>query len=110
MTALKHLNPYIICLRETHLKNDQMINIDNYVPYDHKRQHIHVNAPQGSGVVYFLVKNSVYNDYTITELDKCHEGILALSFTNKISGYPLLSLIHIYPQKTHPGEDMQQVL
>ncbi len=40
ITALKHLNPDIICLGETH----QMINIDNYVPYDHKRQHIHVNA------------------------------------------------------------------
>ncbi len=49
-----------------------MINIDNYVPYDHKRQHIHVNAPKGSGGVYFLVKNSAYNDYKITELNKCH--------------------------------------
>ncbi len=40
------------------------------------------------------LKNSVYNDYKMTELDKCHEGI------------PLLSLIHIYPQKTHSGEEM----
>ncbi len=35
ITAIKHLNPDSICLGETHLKNDQMINIDNYVPYDH---------------------------------------------------------------------------
>ncbi len=77
ITALKHLNPDIICLGQTHLKNDKMITICNYVPYDHKRQHIHVNAPKGLGGVYVSVKNSIYNDYKITELDKCYEGILA---------------------------------
>ncbi len=56
----------------------------------------------------FLVKNSVHNDYKITELDKCHEGILALSFTNKISGYSFV-IINTF-QKTHLGEEMQQVL
>ncbi len=60
LTALSHLNADIICLGETHLKNENTVNIDNYVPYNHKRQSIHINAHKGSGGVYFSVKNCVY--------------------------------------------------
>ncbi len=54
----------------------------------------------------FFVKNSAYNDYKITELDKCHEGILALSFANKISGYSFV-IINSYlpPENTPWGRD-----
>ncbi len=45
-------------------------------------------------------------DYKITEIDKCHEGILALSFTNKISGYSFV-IINSYlpPENTPWGRD-----
>ncbi len=73
-----------------------MINIANYVlvPYNHQRQHMHVNAPKGSVGVYFFVENSVYNDYKITQLDKCHVSILALNFTKKISCYSFVTLCY----------------
>ncbi len=50
----------------------------------------------------FFVKNSAYNDYKITELDKSHEGILALSFANKISGYSFVIINSYLPPESTP--------
>ena len=46
---IEHIDSEIICINETHLKNEQTITLEGYRFYAHNRQHIHINAPKGSG-------------------------------------------------------------
>ena len=106
LAAINSFNADIICLGETHLRDNHMINIDGYVPYDHRRKHIHINANKASGGVYFLVKNTVYTDYKIVELDKSVDGIFALKFTHKKSKYSFVVInTYLPPENSVWGRD-----
>ena len=52
----------IICISETHLKDDDVLQLSGYKYFDCKRTKIHINAPKGSGGVGCFVRNSVLAD------------------------------------------------
>ncbi len=75
---INHLNPDILSLMETHLENEQVIKIDNYVFQHIYRQCKHKRAPKIHGGIGILIKDGLYNTFKIKNIDKCVEGILGV--------------------------------
>ncbi len=79
-------NPDVISLNETRLKGNKTIDLKVYTWYGHHRA-MHKRAVKGSGGVDPLVKNKLFESYEIKVKDKSVEGILALQFKNRFTGY-----------------------
>ena len=72
----------LICLCETFLRKNDTINIPGYKWFGHNRANISKRAVRGSGGVGILVKDSTFSTFSIDIVDKQHEDILWISFTN----------------------------
>ena len=77
-------------MSETHLANNQTIDIPNYTFYAHNRKTTHKKAPKTYGGVGIFVKWTVFKDFEVCVIDKCIEGILGISFVDKITGHNLV--------------------
>ncbi len=53
-----------------------------WIPFNSK--HVRKTAKTGSGGIGIFVRLSLYDDYCIDMIDKCHEGILRIKLTHKI--------------------------
>ncbi len=60
------------------LKNDEVIEVEDYSLYGHNRQDLHSRAKAGSGGFGFLVNNHILKKYTISHINKGHDGILSI--------------------------------
>lgn len=82
-TIIAHLKPDILCLCETHLEKEETIQLEGYhfVPFNRKLRH--VNAPKIHGGVGILIKDELYNIYSIVTVDKTIDGLLGVKFTDK---------------------------
>ena len=56
----------------------------------------------------YLVKESLFNEYKITVVDKSHQDILVLLFENDTSEILFLSSLATYPLRTHLMAEMVQ--
>ena len=74
---------YIICLCETWLFNNNVIQCDRYKWIGQNRLAISKRAIRGSGGVGVLVKWQLYNMFDISILDSSFEGILWIKFQSK---------------------------
>ena len=99
---IDHIDAQIICINETHLKNNQTINFDGYKFYAHNRQITHINAPKGSGGVGIFVRNSIYEEYEISIVDKSFDGILGILLTSKQTGYKIVIFSVYLPPENSP--------
>ena len=75
------LNFDIIGIAETHLVDDEKIQLPGYTWYGQNRKK-HIKAKKGSGGVGFFVKNALLNNHNVKIMDSEHEGILWLEFTS----------------------------
>ena len=73
----------IVGIAESHLKCDNVINIENYMWFGHNREKMHKNAKRGSGGVGFFVRKELNNYYDIEIIDKTTEGILWICVKTK---------------------------
>lgn len=94
----------ILGIAETHLVNDNMIELEGYRWFGNNRKVIHVRARTGSGGVGFLVKNELLNCFEVSILDNSSEGILWLQLKHKHKHCYLVSAI--CPQRTRPDASM----
>ncbi|WAR10114.1 hypothetical protein MAR_035190, partial [Mya arenaria] len=69
----------------THLKNDEILNVEGYTWIGHNRTNLHRRTPKGSGGIGVLIRNTFLNAFTVNKLNDEHEGILWISLTNKIT-------------------------
>ena len=99
---IDHIDAQIICINETHLKNNQTINFDGYKFYAHNRQITHINAPKGSGGVGIFVRNSIYEEYEISIVDKSFDGILGILLTSKQTDYKIVIFSVYLPPENSP--------
>ena len=65
----------IICLAETHLQRDESITLEGYTWFGHNRLKIHRNAIRGSGGVGILIKNSIFESYSVAVVNQDYEDI-----------------------------------
>ena len=71
----------IVCLCETFLRSSDIINIEGYKWFGKNRTSISKTAVRGSGGVGVLVKESMFDRFSIDIVDKSHEDILWIACT-----------------------------
>ena len=87
----------ILAIAESHLLNEEVLNIDGYTWFGFNRENIHRNAKSGSGGVGFLIKDRILHDFQVSVLDRSYEGILWLKLVNKEDGQVLLPCVCYLP-------------
>ena len=83
-------------IAETHLVNDNVINVDNYEWFGNNRKHIHIRAKTGSGGVGILVKKDLLSTFKITIEDNSEDGILWITFTEIGNPYNCFYVCVVY--------------
>ena len=78
------INPDIVCIQETHLKNREGINCENYKWFGFNRALSKKNCRKGSGGIGILVKEDILHSYNIEVVAKRIDGILGLKFIYKL--------------------------
>ena len=91
-----------MCLTETHLTGDNVLNVTGYTWYGHNRTLRHVNAVKGSGGVGILVKNKLFDTFNITYINKSVDGILTLQLTDKYTDFSFLIINCYLPPENSP--------
>ena len=99
---IEHIDTQILCINETHLKNNQTISLDGYQFYTFNRQLTHVNAPKGSGGVGIFVHNSLYDVYEINIINRSFDGILGILLKSKQTGYKIVVYSVYLPPENSP--------
>ena len=80
--CIKYLNLDVLCVAETHLKNDESFIVPGYSSICQNRTS-GKRSNVGSGGVGVLVKEDILLDYNVSILDDSMEGILWLEFRPK---------------------------
>lgn len=66
----------IICIAETHLRDNLTPELNGYSVVVHNREHLHRRARSGSGGVCIFIKECISNMYNVSVLDDTIEDIL----------------------------------
>ena len=75
----------IICLVETHLKDNSQICVDDYLWFGQNRTELHHKAKKGSGGIGILVHKRLLKVFSVKCIENSYEGILWIKFTGKQS-------------------------
>ena len=103
---IKAIDSDIICLIETHLKNNNKLDVDGYVWFGHNRPNIHVNAIRGSGGVGVLIKSSLFTVFNVKVIDKSLDGVLVLKLSLIESEFSVtLFCCYLPPETSVRGRD-----
>lgn len=95
-TCIKHLNLDILCVAETHLTGNNVIDIEGFSWFGQNRENIHIRAKKGSGGVGIMVKKELLNDFNVEIANSDVEGILWIKFTSKVDKEDSLYVCSIY--------------
>ena len=88
------------------MPKDGTLTCDGYTPFLNNRKEKHKDAPSPSGGVAILVKNEIFNDYTVEIIDKAYDGILGIKCTNKITKFTaVIFACYLPPQNSPWGRD-----
>jgi hypothetical protein len=72
----------IISICETHLLDNEVINVNSYTWFGFNRLEIHRNAPKGSGGVGLLLRNSLPETHNVKVVDTSYDGILIVKLVH----------------------------
>ncbi len=97
--VLKRSNLDILCVTETFLRDDEIINVNGYRWVGINRKVINANAKWGSGGVGILVRDHIWHEYNISKLPRTRDGVLWLQFTSKDSGDTFCICVCYLPPK-----------
>ena len=87
----------ILGVAESKLVKEQKLTIDGYEWVGHNRKDLHVNTKCGSGGVGLLVRESLWEIFDFTPLDKSYEGILWVKCVAKNCDYVFLICVCYLP-------------
>ena len=106
LALIKYTRPDVLCLQESHLDAGQPLDIEGYLWIGHNRKSKHVRAKKASGGVGILVKDKVLDQYSVSSIDKCFDGILVICLQHKTTDFKL-TLINVYlpPENSIWGRD-----
>ena len=104
-SIVKSLDQYIFCLIETHLLDNQQLQVENYVWHGYNMKGKHDKARKGLGGVGILVKNSLLKSFIIEVIDKSVQGILGLLFQRRNSSFCFIVFACYLPPEGSPWAD-----
>ena len=96
-SCLSSLNLDIVGVVETHLKNDETLEVAGYEWFGQNRKHLHVNARCGSGGVGILIKNALLREFECKVVDNSYEGTLWLRLKHKFNRTCLILCVCYLP-------------
>ena len=108
LNVIYDTNADIVALNETHQGPTDNFSVIQYKWFSHPRLRKRSNLNRYFGGVGILVKQSLFNEYKITVVDKSHQDILVLLFENDTSEISFLSSLATYALKTHLMAEMAQ--
>ena len=79
-SVLHNIDIDILCVNETFLVKDDVLNVVNYKWFGQNRQNVHRRARRGAGGVGIFVHKRVMDFFNIDVLDNSEEDILWLKF------------------------------
>ena len=83
--CLEALDLDVIGIAETHLLQNNYIDVEGYKWYGNNRKQIHRRAPKGSGGVGILVKNVLFEHFHVEVLNQDTQGILWITLKHKLT-------------------------
>ncbi len=94
----------IYSVNETHLSNDDSYEpkVNGYRFKGFNRGTVHKKAPKTWGGVGFLIKDTVFNDYAFSIVEKIFEGIFLIELIHKAIGTKLLFATCYLPPENSP--------
>ena len=95
----------ILCLTETHLCGNEVINLPGYMWFGHNRKSVHKKAWRGSGGVGVLVANYVLESFSVNILSKAFEDILCISLIHTATAETFGVCVAYLPPSNSSGED-----
>lgn len=95
-------NPDFVCLSETHLSDNEIINLKGYKWFGNNRKVSETGRKRKSGGVGILVKNGIFEEYSVSLCSAEFEGILSIKITHKISGYTTTLVSNYLPPVDSP--------
>ena len=87
---MKSINSDIVCIQETHLKENNTIYCKDYKWFGHNRVLQKKTVKKGSGGIGIFVKNSVLENFSVDVPIKNVDGILGLKFVSKSTEFSFL--------------------
>ena len=109
IAIINEINADIISLNETHLGENQVINVQGYTWKGFNRMHVHKDAPKASGGVGFLIKDWLLQEYSFEVVDKSFDGILCIKLVSKSTDYSVLLITcYLPPENSVWGRDSQE--
>ena len=106
---IKQIDADIYSINETHLNQNDCIEVESYKWIGFNRCSIHKDAPKASGGIGILIKNSVVDEYLIESIDKSYDGILAIKFMSKQTDFGFVVISgYLPPENSVWGRDSQE--
>ena len=101
----------IVCLCETFLRNSEAISLEGYKWIGHNRTNISRRAVRGSGGVGVLVKESMFDRFSIDIVDKRYEDILWITCTqlNNPENVLFICVCYLPPAASSRGDRSHDV-
>ena len=96
-SCLLSLNLDIVGVVETHLKNDETLEVAGYEWFGQNRKRLHVNARCRSGGVGILIKNALLREFECKVVDNSYEGTLWLRLKHKFNRTCLILCVCYLP-------------
>ena len=91
------------------MKNENILNLDNYTWYGNNRKNIHIKAPKASGGVGIFVHHRVSSNFKVTIINKSCDGILAVSFCHLHTDYEFVYITcYLPPENSVWGRDSER--
>ena len=80
----------IVCLNETHLSGNDIIDVSGYTCFGFNRQTRHVKATKTSGGVGILVKDSCFENFHVRIIDRNFDGVLGMELQHKFTNHTIV--------------------
>ena len=95
----------IVCLTETHLKENANIDVDGYLSFTNNRKGLSVRTKKGSGGVAILVKDCLLQSVQVNLIDNSHCGIIGIELRKKFTRKSILVYSCYLPPEGSPWAD-----
>ena len=80
----------IVCLNETHLSGNDIIDVSGYTWFGFNRQTRHVKATKTSGGVGILVEDSCFENFHVRIIDRNFAGVLRMGLQHKFTNHTIV--------------------
>ena len=108
---VQYNKPDIICVMETHLQYEDVIDLPGYVFYGANRHNMLVKSNRGSGGIGILIKAELLNSLTAKVCFQLDDNVLGIKLSNLISKEEIVVFcVYLPPDNSRYGQLNETIL